>query len=217
MEKTLSEQENVAAMLMRLRALGVEDARILQVLEAVPRYIFFDPKERLNMYRPLVLPIACGGICETIDELAQSLQYLELKPQHRILEIGCGSGYSSAVLSYLVDKVIAIDRFKTHIEHALNCHRRLELQNIVLRHADGFEGVKDEGTFDRIISFASFDQMPRQYTETLVPGGIMLAPLSLGNGDAKMMKLTKVGSRFEREDLFTMIDSPMQAGCARAL
>lgn len=217
MDKTLAEQENIAAMLMRLRAQNIQSADILKVFEHVPRHIFFDPEYRKNIYGPQLLPIACGGVCEPIDELAQSIAALDIQNHHRVLEVGCGSGYSSAVLAHFAGRVVSVDRFQTHVEAAIRCHQQLGLDNIVVKQADGAKKVAGEGSFDRILVSSSFEQMPRDYADILAPDGIMLAPMDLKNEQARMMKLTKIGSRFEREDLFYCLNSAIVEGLAAAL
>lgn len=217
MDKTLAEQENIAAMLMRLRAQNIQSAEILKVFEHVPRHLFFNPDYRKNIYGPQVLPIACGGVCEPIDELAKAIFALDIQSHHRILEVGCGSGYSSAVLAHFAARVVSVDRYRTHVEAAIRCHQQVKLENIVVVQADGKDKVAGQGSFDRILVSASFDQMPRAYADILTPDGIMLAPMALQDGRARMMKLTKIGSRFEREDLFDCLNDPIIDGLAAAL
>ena len=212
-----TKQELLASKLMRLRALGVQDNAILKAIEAIPRAKFLAPELAEHAFSSRIFPIACGGYSESIDVLARLLLHLDVKPHHRVLEVGCGSGYSAAILSRLADKVMTIDRYNSHCELASEIFNALELGNIAVQQLDGSKNVAGEGTFDRIYVSASFSEMPRQYADHLGSGGVMIAPLSLGNGFARMMRLTKIGSRFEREDLFEVPDSPLIEGIAAAL
>lgn len=211
------EREQFAAMLLRLRGLDVTDLRLLTAFESIPRAVFLSPEFKNTAYSAQMFPIDCGGFCESIDVLARLLQNLDVQSHHKVLDVGCGSGYSGAVLSKLGEKVLTIDRYKKHVVSANEKYEQISATNIIAKHIDGAESIEGEGTYDRIFVSASFKDMPRQFVDLLTSGGVMIAPLSLGNGSAKMMRLTKIGSRFEREDLFEVYDSPLVDGLATAL
>lgn len=211
------EREQFAAMLLRLRGVDVTDNGLLTALESIPRAVFLSPEFKNSAYSSQMFPIDCGGFCESVDVLARVLQKLDVQPHHKILEVGCGSGYSGAVLSKLGEKVLTIDRYKKHIISANEKYEKIGAANVIAKHLNGSEGLEGEGTYDRVFVSASFKDMPRHFVDLLTSGGVMIAPLSLGNGSAKMMRLTKIGSRFEREDLFEVYDSPMIEGLASAI
>lgn len=217
MNNQVLEREQFAAMLLRLRGLDVTDNALLTALESVPRSVFLSPDFKNAAYSSQMFPIACGGFCESIDTLARLFQQLDIQSHHRILEVGCGSGYSGAVLSKLGEKVLTIDRYKNHVTSANEKYEQIAATNIIAKHIDGSGSIEGEGTYDRIFISASFKDMPRQFVDLLTSSGVMIAPLSLGNGSAKMMRLTKIGSRFEREDLFEVYDCPFVEGLAAAL
>lgn len=211
------EREQLGAMLLRLRGLDVADNALLTALESVPRAVFLSPEFKNVAYSAQMFPIDCGGFCESVDVLARLLQKLDVQRHHKILEVGCGSGYSGAVLSKLGEKVLTIDRYKNHVVLANEKYEHIAATNVIAKQLDGAEGIEGEGTYDRIFVSASFKDMPRHFVDLLTSSGVMIAPLSLGNGSAKMMRLTKIGSRFEREDLFEVFDSPLVEGLASAL
>lgn len=217
MNNPAHEREQLAAMLLRLRGLDVADNALLTALESVPRAVFLSPEFKDAAYSTQMFPIDCGGFCESVDVLARLLQKLDIQTHHKILEVGCGSGYSGAVLSKLSEKVLTIDRYKKHVILANEKYEQIAVTNIIAKHIDGSEGVEGEGTYDRIFVSASFKDMPRHFVDLLTSSGVMIAPLSLGNGLAKMVRLTKIGSRFEREDLFEVYDCPLIEGLASAL
>lgn len=217
MNKAISEKEGFAALLLRLRSHGIDDRRLLSAFESVPRDVFLSPELREHAYEPRILPIDCGGFCENIDNVVRLIHHLDVHSAHKVLEVGCGSGYTAAVLSRLSERVTTVDRYQSHITNAMHRFEHIGASNVVAKHMDGSEGVGEEGLFDRVFISASFKEMPRHYADHITSAGIMIAPLSLGNGKAKMMRLTKVGSRFEREDLFEVIDSPFIPGLAAAL
>lgn len=217
MNSAISEKEGFAALLLRLRSHGIDDRRLLSAFESVPRDVFLYPELRSQAYSPRILPIDCGGFCENIDTIVRLFHHLDVHSAHKVLEVGCGSGYSAAVLSRLAERVTTIDRFQTHVKSAMHRFEHVGASNIVAKHMDGSDGFTEKEMFDRVYVSASFKDMPRHYADHITSGGVMVAPLSLGNGMAKMMRLTKVGSRFEREDLFEVPDNPIIAGLASAL
>jgi protein-L-isoaspartate(D-aspartate) O-methyltransferase len=134
-----------------------------------------------------------------------------------VLEIGTGSGFTAAVLGRLVERVLTVDRYKTLVNLAQERMDKLSLRNVIVRQADGSAGLQGEGTFDRILVTAAFTTMPRAYTEQLVSGGVIIAPVITDGGIARMVKLTKAGSRFEREDMFDTPYQPIVPQIARIL
>jgi protein-L-isoaspartate(D-aspartate) O-methyltransferase len=180
----------------------------LNAIEQTPRHLFVPAEYAAQAWSSRTLPIECGALIEGVDLAARILDAMKLKPSHRVLEIGTGSGFTAAVIGRLAERVLTVDRYKTLVNLAQERMDKLALRNVIVRQADGSNGLQGEGTFDRILVTAAFNSFPRIYAEQLVSGGVMLAPVVGENGVAKMMKLTKSGSRFEREDLF---ETPYQS------
>jgi len=147
----------------------------------------------------------------------QMLYLLMVRPGNRVLEIGTGSGFTAAVMARIAERVITLDRFGTLIELAKRRFERIGAGNVAARQADGSQGLKGEGTFDRILVTASFEAMPRFFVDQLVAGGIAIVPIVHEDGACVLARLTKVGSRFEREDLFPVPFEPLVPGKALAL
>jgi protein-L-isoaspartate(D-aspartate) O-methyltransferase len=201
-------KEGFAALCLRLRARGINNADLLNAIEQTPRHLFVPAEYAAQAWSSRTLPIECGALIEGVDLTARILDAMKLKPSHRVLEIGTGSGFTAAVIGRLAERVLTVDRYKTLVNLAQERMDKLALRNVIVRQADGSNGLQGEGTFDRILVTAAFNSFPRIYAEQLVSGGVMLAPVVGENGVAKMMKLTKSGSRFEREDLF---ETPYQS------
>ncbi|MGO6899928.1 protein-L-isoaspartate(D-aspartate) O-methyltransferase, partial [Rhizobium ruizarguesonis] len=155
-----------------------------------------------DAYSSRTIPIECGSFLEGIDFAVRILHHLKLKPGQRVLEIGTGSGFTAAVMGRMAERVLSIDRYKTLTTAAQRRMESLGLRSVIIRHADGSAGMQGEGTFDRILVTAAFNAMPRFYTDQLVSGGSMIAPLMISENECRMVRLTKTGSRFEREELF---------------
>lgn len=202
MTARLAEKEGFAALVLRLRAEGISDLDLLTAVEQTPRSQFVPAQFSDNAYSSRTIPIECGSFLEGIDFAVRILHHLKLKPGQRVLEIGTGSGFTAAVMGRLAERVLSIDRYKTLTSAAQRRMESLGLRNVVIRHADGSAGMQGEGTFDRILVTAAFNAMPRFYTDQLVSGGSMIAPLMISENECRMVRLTKTGSRFEREELF---------------
>ncbi|ACS55977.1 MULTISPECIES: protein-L-isoaspartate(D-aspartate) O-methyltransferase [Rhizobium] len=202
MTARLAEKEGFAALVLRLRAEGISDLDLLTAVEQTQRSLFVPPQFADDAYSSRTIPIECGSFLEGIDFAVRILHHLKLKPGQRVLEIGTGSGFTAAVMGRLAERVLSIDRYKTLTTAAQRRMESLGLRSVVIRQADGSAGMQGEGTFDRILVTAAFNAMPRFYTDQLVSGGSMIAPLMISENECRMVRLTKTGSRFEREELF---------------
>jgi protein-L-isoaspartate(D-aspartate) O-methyltransferase len=210
-------REGFAALCLRLRARGVVNTDLLNAIEQTPRQFFVPAEFLAQAWTSRTLPIECGAILEGADLAAAILDAMKLKASHRVLEIGTGSGFTAAVLGRLVERVLTVDRYKTLVTLAQERMDKLSLRNVVVRQADGSSGLYGEGTFDRILVTAAFSALPRVYAEQLVSGGVMIAPVMGEDGIARMVKLTKSGSRFEREELFETPYQPIVPQTAQIL
>lgn len=210
-------KEAFASLVLRLRGRGLAEQKLLAALEATPRELFV-PNAFVDLaYRPHALPIECGEAMEGADAAAQLIAMMRLRPEHRVLEVGTGSGYTAAVMSRLATKVTSLERYRTLIASARQRFETLAFQNLVVRHADGSAGARNEGPFDRVLVTASSEMVPRQFVDHVVSGGEMIAPIGPAMGEQMLVRLTKTGNRFEREDLYPVRYQPLLSGVAAAL
>jgi len=198
----LVEREDFAALVLRLRAEGISDLDLLTAVEQTPRSLFVPPQYSDDAYSSRTIPIECGSFLEGVDIAVRILHHLKVKPGQRVLEIGTGSGFTAAVMGRIAERVLTVDRYKTLTAAAQRRMESLSLRSVIIRQADGSTGLQGEGTFDRILVTAAFNAMPRFYADQLVSGGSMIAPLMISETECRMVRLTKTGSRFEREELF---------------
>ena len=211
------EREGLAALILRLRGDGLQDNGLLAAVEETPRTLFTPSAFSDAAYSPRLVPIDCGAFMEGADLAVQMLYLLMVRPGQRVLEIGTGSGFTAAVMARIAERVFTVDRYKTLVSLARQRFDRLELKNIAVRHADGSQGLKGEGTFDRILVTGAFQSLPRFFVEQLVAGGVLIAPVIGEDGTCMLMRMTKVGSRFEREELFPVPFALLTPGRAMAL
>ncbi|MCY0095213.1 protein-L-isoaspartate(D-aspartate) O-methyltransferase [Hoeflea ulvae] len=217
MNVRLLEKEGFASLFLRLRAEGIADKPLLTAFEQTPRTLFVSAAYADACYQDRLLPIDCGGFAESADLVARLLSLLAIEPGHRVLDIGTGSGFLAAVAARLAERVLTVDRYKTLVQLAQQRFAHLGLSNVTARQADGTKGLSGEGNFDRIISTGAFEGMPRLFVDQLASGGVMLAPILKDDGRAQMARLTKIGSRFEREDLFEVPYRALTPAVAAAL
>ena len=217
MKAALSEKEGLASLVLRLRAEGISDNRLVAAVEQTPRSMFTPPQYMDLAYSPRSIPIECGEYMEGADVSLRLLHHLQIDAGQRVLEVGTGSGFTAAVLSRIVDRVVTVDRYRTLSQLAAQRFSRLGFSNIVVETGDGQERTTQEGTFDRILVGAAFQDMPRTFADRLVSGGKMIAAIGEADQKQTVVRLTKIGSRFEREDLFTVRFQPLLKGCAAVL
>ncbi|RWC64588.1 protein-L-isoaspartate(D-aspartate) O-methyltransferase [Mesorhizobium sp.] len=201
MNLPIDDREGFAAFLLRLRGRGTVPKALIAAFEATPRRGFLAAQFHSIAWSDRMLPIECGEAIEGADMQAAVIAALAIEEGNRVLEIGTGSGYTSAVMSRLAGRIVTADRYKTLVEQARQRFEALGIGNVIVRHADGSGGLPNEGPFDRIVAWAAFDSLPRFLLDQLSSGGIVIAPIGPEEGEQVLAKLTKVGSRFEREDI----------------
>lgn len=163
----------------RLREGGITDARVLEVLRQIPRHVFMDEAMASRAYEDTALPIGYGQTISQPFIVARMTEVLLQEPAvpSKVLEIGTGSGYQTAVLAQLVDQVYSVER----ISHLLNQARQrlhsLQLHNIQYRLADGYQGWEKYAPFDAIIVTAAPEVVPKDLLQQLAVGGRMVIPV----------------------------------------
>jgi protein-L-isoaspartate(D-aspartate) O-methyltransferase len=211
------EKEGFAALALRLRGEGINNLELLTAVEQTPRTLFVPPQFAGDAYSSRLLPLECGSFAEGIDLAVRLLHILNLKAGQRVLEVGTGSGFTAAVMGRLTERVLTIDRYRTLVTNAQQAIEKAGTRNVIVRQADGSNGMPGEGTFDRILVTAAFPALPRFFAEQLVSGGVLIAPAMVSETECRMLKLTKTGSRFDREDLFAVPYLPIVPMMAQAL
>ena len=215
MKITLSDREGFAAFILRARAGGYGNPHLFAAIEAIPRKAFVPPLAAHLAYSARSIPIDCGETLEGIDLQAQLISHLNVDLKCRVLEIGTGSGFTAAVLGGLTSRVVSIDRYQRLAEAARLRVEQLNIKNVVIRQEDATALDASAGTFDRIIAWSAFETLPRQFLELLSANGVMVTPVGASETVQRIVRLTKIGSRFEREDLgegrFTTIHGGLAA------
>jgi protein-L-isoaspartate(D-aspartate) O-methyltransferase len=217
MNGNAEDREGFAAFMLRLRGRGIVPKDLIEAFEATPRRAFLPAQWQSLAWSDRMLPIECGEAIEGTDLQAAIIAALGIESGHRVLEIGTGSGYTSAVMGRLAARVVTMERFKTLTDQAKQRFEALGITNVFARQADGSNGLASEGPFDRIVVWAAFDSLPRGFVDQLSSGGVMVAPIGPDEGEQAVAKLTKTGSRFEREDIGIVRLQPIAKSIAAAI
>ena len=198
-------------LILELRESGISDAKILSAIEKIPREKFIPENFRNQAYDNLALPI---GDNQTISQpfvVAKMTQLLELESKHKVLEVGTGSGYQSAVLSKLVRRVYTIERIKNLSIKAENIFKELKISNIVTKYADGNLGWKEQIPFDRIIITAATPHISKEISSQIDEGGIIVSPINSKNKQI-IIKYKKINNVLESETYDDVLFVPNLSG-----
>ena len=214
--KGAGDREGFAAFLLRMRARGINDPALFAAIEATDRRDFVPGHVQDAVWLNRMLPIPCGEAIEGIDLQAQI--FAALGPlEGRVLEVGTGTGFSAAVLGKLAARVLTLERFRTLVKEAMARLAARGLDNVIVRHADGAPGAVADGPFDRIVVWGAFEGPPRHFVDQLASNGAMVCAIGPGDGVQTLVKLTKIGSRFDREDIGHVRLQPLATAIAAAL
>ena len=203
--------------LLTLRRRGIGDAAVLHAMDEVPRQRFVQADEREAAYADQALPIACGQTISQPYVVAYMTEQLGVRAQHRVLEVGTGSGYQAAVLSRLARAVVSIERYRTLAETARARLAALGYDNVEVVVGDGFAGVPFRAPFDRIMVTAAAARLPQSLVDQLANDGVMVLPLGPQGGPQHIVKLTKSPTGLAREELIAVRFVPLLPGQAQEL
>ena len=203
---------------LALRRRGISDQAVLRAMDEVSREYFVDPAFLDSAYADQALPIACGQTISQPFVVAYMTEQLAVEPQHRVLEVGTGSGYQAAILSRLAREVVSIERYRTLADLARGRIETLGYRNVTVVAGDGMAGAPERAPFDRIIVTAAAEAVPDTLTAQLVEGGKMVLPVGPRDGTQYIVKLTKAADGgLTRENLIAVRFVPLLPGQAREL
>ena len=202
-------------LLMELRRAGIGDARVLGAIERTPREKFVPVSFRDQAYENVALPIAEGQTVSQPYVVALMTEKLEVGDRHKVIEIGTGSGYQTAVLARLCRRVFSIERHRDLSRDAERRFGELRLRNIVCRFGDGTKGWPEQAPFDRVIVTAAAAQIPATLIEGLAPGGVLVAPVGADHRDQQLLRIRRNDTGFSTEDLGHVRFVPLVAGLPR--
>ncbi|MBL9098346.1 MAG: protein-L-isoaspartate(D-aspartate) O-methyltransferase [Alphaproteobacteria bacterium] len=204
-------------LLMELRRQGVTDTDVLSALETTPREMFVPEVFQDRAYDNVALPIDAGQTISQPYIVAYMTAALELKPSHRVLEVGTGSGYQAAILAKLVKRVYTIERHAVLAEQAQQRFRQLKLFNIDVRVSDGVRGWPGQAPFDRIIvTAAAREKAPEELLNQLNIKGLIVIPIDRGVDGQVLVRIRRTAQGFQSTDLLPVKFVPLLEGVAKS-
>ena len=200
----------------RLRAEGIQNERVLEVIRTTPRHMFIDEALAHRAYEDTSLPIGQGQTISQPYIVARMTEIIiEQGIPDKVLEVGTGSGYQSAVLSRLVPKVYTVERINGLLVKARECHRALRLTNIYAKHSDGSWGWPEKAPYPAIMVTAAPEHVPETLLEQLSVGGRMVIPVGTVSGTQTLKLITRTTSGFEQQTLNAVRFVPLLDGSIR--
>ena len=200
------------ALIMQLRRRGIRDTKVLRAVERVPRDLFVDPAFAENAYQDIALPIDCGQTISQPYVVAFMTERLELHPDHKVLEIGTGSGYQAAVLSHLCRRVFTIERWRELQKAAERRFVELGINNVTSIIGDGWLGWPPQAPFDRIVITAASAEPPPALLDQLKMGGRMILPLGETRDTQALVQIDKTEAGISMKELLPVRFVPLMRG-----
>lgn len=194
----------------QLRWRGIKDHRVLAAMQGLPRHLFVVESLRATAYEDRPLPIGSGQTISQPFIVAFMTELLELQPTDRVLEIGTGSGYQTAVLARLVAKVFSIEILPDLGAGAKKILASLGFQNIEFRIGDGFYGWAEGAPFDAILLTAAAAKIPEPLWHQLRDGGRLVMPLGAEGSTQTLIRATKAGNKPVLEDFSEVLFVPLR-------
>ncbi len=210
-----SAADRQARLILSLRQQGVTDPRVLKAMESIDRAVFVHERFLDQAWEDQALPIDCAQTISQPYVVGLMTQALDVKPRHRVLEIGTGSGYQCAVLSRLARYVYSVERYKSLLKEAEARLKTLKIDNVITRHGDGGLGWPEQAPFDRIMVTAAAPGEPKDLLRQLKPGGVLVAPV--GKTSVQMLNryTAEEDGSFRRESLIEVRFVPLVEGAAK--
>ncbi len=178
----------------------IRDERVLEAMSAIPRHFFVPDALKSQAYKDNALPISNNQTISQPFIVARMSELLELAPDAKVLEIGAGSGYQTAILARLSRMIYAIERVPNLTAQAQERLNKLNIQNVTLRCADGTNGWETHAPFDCILVAAGSPSMPEPLLNQLKVGGKLVIPIGQDHKSQKLIRVTRTTNSFQTED-----------------
>lgn len=208
----MTSQRTRDRLIQRLQERGIQNIQLLTVMRQCPRHLFVDEALASRAYEDTALPIGLGQTISQPYIVARMTEILlQGGPRNKVLEIGTGSGYQTAVLSALVPRVFSVERIAPLLKQARERFYQLKLNNIRLKHSDGNWGWPENGPYDGIIVTCGAEHIPPTLLEQLAPGGRLVIPV--GGSKGQILKvIDRVGGKFEETEWDAVSFVPLLTG-----
>ena len=198
-------------LILQLRESGISNSNVLSALEIIPREKFIPENYRNQAYENIALPISDNQTISQPYVVAKMTELLEIQNNHKVLEIGTGSGYQCAILSKLARRVYTVERIKNLHKKSIKIFEELKLTNIVSKYDDGNNGWNEQIPFDRIIFTAATKKIPDIIFSHISENGIIVCPI-IKNDKQIIVKYTKINKKIISEEYDDVLFVPNLRG-----
>ena len=198
-------------LILELRESGISNSRVLSAIEKIPREKFISENYRNQAYENIALPIENNQTISQPYVVAKMTELLNVNLNHKVLEIGTGSGYQCAILSHLSRRVYTIERIKNLYDKSLSVFGILNLTNIVAKYDDGNKGWEEQIPFDRIIFTAATDNISDKIFSHIDNGGIIVCPIVKKNKQV-IVRYSKINNEIITEEFDDVLFVPNISG-----
>jgi len=198
-------------LIIKLRKLGITNAKVLSIIEKIPREKFIDKELSYKAYQNNALPIDCNQTISQPAVVAKMTELLVPQKSFNVLEIGTGSGYQTAILSKIFKRVYTIERYAQLFNKAKNILTKQKINNIIYYHGDGLKGWPAKFSFKRIIITAVSKKIPNGIMQQLSNDGIMILPL-IHNNEQFLTKIIKKNNKIYLERFWRVKFVPLLSG-----
>ena len=193
-----------------LKEKGISDQKILSAIKKVPRALFIDQASAEWAYENMPLPVECGQTISQPYVVAYMIDCLKLKKTDKVLEIGTGTGYQTAIISHLCQTIYTIEIFSKLFTQAKFNIDKLKIKNIIYKLGNGINGWKDKNFFDAIIVSAASEEISSQLLQNLKINGQLIFPKKYPFENQKLILIKKIGeNNFKKEKLFDVKFVPL--------
>ncbi len=207
----MTSQRTRERLVQRLQEKGIVDERVLAAIRAVPRHLFIDEALASRAYEDTALPIGSGQTISQPYVVARMTEALLLNSPRKVLEVGTGCGYQTAILVNLGLQVFTIERIRPLHDKARRILGEIKHTPARMRHGDGYEGWKSEAPFDAILVTAAPPEVPEALLQQLAEGGHLIIPVGAGSGQ-ELLRITREGGEFTSQLLDFVTFVPMLGG-----
>ena len=208
MSKATDEARRFEMVLRQIERRGTGSPRLLEAMRRLPRHLFLRPADRGQAYEDRPVPIGYGQTLSQPFISAYMTHCLALRGDERVLELGTGSGYQTALLAMLSAEVLSVEIEPELARRARRVLRRLGFTNVKIRVGDGLRGWAGRAPFDRILLTAAVEEVPDALLDELAPGGLLIAPVG-GERSQRLVRVARHGEGFRREELLPVVFVPV--------
>lgn len=213
----MTSQRTRNRLIQRLREEGISNEEVLDVMASTPRHLFLDEALAIRAYEDTALPIGYGQTISQPYIVARMTEILlsRAKSLHRVLEVGTGSGYQTAILARLVDQLYSVERIEPLLDQARRRLRELDHFNVEFKLSNGGFGWPEKGPFDAILAAAAPASIPEELKEQLAPNGVLVIPVGSERQFLTVVTRREDSDEFDVEKLEAVRFVPLLSGVVR--